>query len=48
MRYWIGKLLCKCGWHDWYEGVMWAYCRREGCRAKYNLIIDDEDNDYDG
>lgn len=48
MRYWIGRLLCKMGWHDWYEGITVARCCRVGCNAKYNLLTDYEEEDYDG
>ena len=48
MRYWIGRLFCKLGWHNWFEGITVAYCRRGGCNAKYNLLTDYEEDEYDG
>lgn len=48
MRYWLGRLMCKLGWHDWYEGMTKAYCCRSGCNAHYSLWIDDSYEDYDG
>lgn len=44
--YWLGRLLCKLGWHDWYEGIHRVWCRRDGCSKWYSELYDNED--YDG
>lgn len=37
----LGKLLCWMGFHDWYTGITFSYCRRECCDAETKLIGDE-------